>query len=130
MGRSLRPRSLRAPGCIALLFYLGCGSPTTLTPFAGTWFGINPVYSLEVVLGQRSDTVQGGVTFIRQSDRYQCTGAMPPTPLRGDSLVFQMSMPVPCTDSTLRFAGLRRGDAMDARLTIDTTTVLTLYRQQ
>jgi hypothetical protein len=115
--------------CTFSFLTLSCGSPTAVTPFAGTWVGINTVYSLELVLTQNSDTVQGALTFVRQSNHYQCTGAIPQVPLRGDSLVFQIAMPSPCTYGALQFAGLRRSDAMDGLLTIDTTTTLTLYRQ-
>jgi hypothetical protein len=105
-------------------FALSCSpSATTIPPFSGIWAGGTAAYQASLSLTQVGDSVRGGFTLTRRADSCAVSSQPLVLPLQGDSLTFAFSPAGACAYSSVGFRGSRRGDRMDADVTVDSNVV-------
>lgn len=108
---------------------LACTETTLVQPFAGHWVGGNSDFQAVLTLLEGADTVHGSFQLTRRGGGDIASSlAVHPT-VQGHSIIFSF---VPDTTSGYAggvFEGQRRGDQMDAELTLDSLmSTLTLNR--
>ena len=126
------PRGPFLSGLLAALAS-ACSSPAAPpASFAGTWIGRNASYDVQLMLLQRSDTVNGTVGYTLHPSGYQCLTDNVAAMVRGDSIVTVPSIigGIGCNYGA-SFMGRRPPGTseLDVQITIDTTTTMVLTLQ-